>query len=302
MNSLEVLKLQKEAITDLQANVSNHAKTQTIRKTQQYYERKIVRLDDWWFSFLRRHDDLLISPDPDQPYFKNNSFDSSKNVYNEFRAKLREELNEVTGGTYDDDDFVPQSGDNGGSSATQNETSTNEQQSAQSSAQSSAHLPSNSNANVSTSIALIVNVLREDATALLDEINGITGDETKGYAKANSDLLRETWTTFKNKYYEARAMGIQITFNLLAIQANYTTAMGRLNDMITPKSTNEEFKLPKNKLPDFNGKQSEWVTYIQLFDKMVHNTELDDSWEMQQLKTSLRSQNRSEYGTNCGKL
>lgn len=195
MTSLEILKLQKEAITDLQARVSTHAKTPSQRKNQHYYERKIVRLDDWWFSFVRRHDELLTNPDPEQPYFKNNSFDTSKNVYTDHRAKLREELDEVTGGTYDNDDFVPQTDDNGGPSNTQNAPSNNGQQPAHSSAHSSTHLPSNSNANVSTSIELIVNVLREDVIALLDEINGITGDETKGYAKANSDLLRETWTS-----------------------------------------------------------------------------------------------------------
>lgn len=54
-------------------------------------------------------------------------------------------------------------------------------------------------------------------------------------------------------------------------------------------NTNIQFALPKIKLPEFDGKPTDWRSFIALFDRMVHNNrQIDNGIKIEYLKTSIR--------------
>lgn len=54
-------------------------------------------------------------------------------------------------------------------------------------------------------------------------------------------------------------------------------------------SSSIQFSLPKIKLPEFDGKATDWRSFIALFDRMVHNNrQIDSGLKIEYLKTSIK--------------
>lgn len=67
----------------------------------------------------------------------------------------------------------------------------------------------------------------------------------------------------------------------------YQCALGKVIDNVKEKSAHIE--LPVIKIPDFHGKSTEWQSFIELFNRIVHNNQsISESVKMQYLQTSLK--------------
>lgn len=114
-----------------------------------------------------------------------------------------------------------------------------------------------------------------------------------GYARAQMELLKTAWSE-----YRAISVQIQITSNNeniktahTALQKQYAMASGVLTDIIRNSENKSNIELPKIKLPEFYGKNTEWCTFVELFNKIVHcNNNINDAIKMQYLKTSLKGE------------
>lgn len=293
----ELLKLQKQAITDLQSKTNAFKQDGQARKNVAYFERRLVRLDDWYATFKYRNGQLegFKEQDPEQPYFVNNTFSSTKNVFKMHKKELRDGLHELTGGNYDDADDLDTT--NVGNPSSQqpgdlnNSNSSDVHRSESVSNETNGIERSTNNINENDSIVAILNVLLDDVNEQIITTNDMSTQESTGVAKANLDLLHESWNVFKNKYYEAKSKQLSINFDIKTLQKSYIKAIGKLNDMLKQptKISNQSYELPKIKLPEFHGKDGEWRGFIDLFDKIIHtNAALTDDIKMQYLKTSLK--------------
>lgn len=69
----------------------------------------------------------------------------------------------------------------------------------------------------------------------------------------------------------------------------YNCALGKIIDNMSEKAAHIE--LPIIKIPDFYGKSTEWQSFIELFDRIVHNNDsVNASVKMQYLKISLKGE------------
>lgn len=122
---------------------------------------------------------------------------------------------------------------------------------------------------------------------ILDDIERNQG--SRSYVKAQMEMLKSTWNDFCLISFELKAKGASNAIIAIhkELQIKYTNALGRLNDVIACKSTNIE--LPTIRLPEFSGKNTEWRSFIELFDKIVHKKDgISDAVKMQYLKTNLK--------------
>lgn len=82
------------------------------------------------------------------------------------------------------------------------------------------------------------------------------------------------------------------------VQKKYVEATGKLNDLLNKQTSSDasassksRFLLPKLELPMFHGKETEWKSFISLFDRMVHNnTTIDDGLKVEYLKTCIKGE------------
>lgn len=268
----ELLKLQKVAISELQTRKKNFEKDSSDKKNIAYYERRIIRLDDWWQSFKYRNTEILRGEvDPDQPYIK---YESAKNIYHQHRNQLREELTAIAGENYDEernDSATPST------SLTNGEMNDRRQET---------QIVKQIDANA------ILKILLDDVNETITTINEMSNEESISSARVQVDLLKETWSTFKNKYYEEKAKDNNIKFDMATQQKAYIAAMSKLDDKINHRESNHKkavaIDLPKIKLPEFNGKATEWRAYIELFDEICKSNGVTDAMKMQYLKMTIK--------------
>lgn len=197
----ELLKWQKSAISELQEKVKNFEKDGAAKQDVPYFERRLVRLEDWYVSFKHRNKKIekLKKPatDKDQPYFTQNSYQGTKAIFTAHKKQLRDGLFKLTGETYDEtlDKSVidhPPHANEANDQVIASTVDQNANAAGSTSIENHAQM-SNSTAliNNNENITTILSVLFDDVNEILTTINEMTGNESAGFAKANSDLLRE---------------------------------------------------------------------------------------------------------------
>lgn len=93
--------------------------------------------------------------------------------------------------------------------------------------------------------------------------------------------------------YDEKAKNNDIQFDMATQQTAYVAGvMSKLNEKLNRRETSQKnIDLPKLKLPEFSGKATEWRSYIELFDTIVHTNEANnDAIKMQYLKTSIKGE------------
>lgn len=306
-----IIHTQKEAIKELQRKIVNFNKDNKTEKSKpEYFSRRIVRLDSWWIAFDARHTSLGAARETNHKYFTENLYESTKNLYHKHRQELQDglvkvapsgykmplELNEiienedVENGDEDDElnaildstlkDFME-------TSSTMDENLENASTSFNN---TNANDQARKNASLSNPEAEILKVLYQEIIELIQASENMDTDARPGLVQAQLDMLKETWTTFRSHYYNLRAANnpVSTQINMTAVQLKYTIATGHLNELFS--QDNNTAGLPKLKIPEFNGKQSEWRTFIELFNKIVHEKNISVSYKMQYLKSSLKGQ------------
>lgn len=138
--------------------------------------------------------------------------------------------------------------------------------------------------------AEIVKLLYIDLCNLIESAEKRDSYVQSGIIRAELEILRDTWSEFRSRYYGLSAISNQVSnqINMQALQKIYTNAIGKLIDLMN--KDNNASGLPTLKIPDFSGKTHEWRSFIELFNKIVHEKNISVSYKMQYLKSSLKGE------------
>lgn len=231
--------------------------------------------------------------DEAQPYFANNTFQKSQNVYLKIRQRIQNRLEQQPtsskGVQFDFklETLLPKFDNSDSDSDNDQEPNI------------SAHFGKIDDAckiPVGTIESYGLKLQLNDLQDIFDLSRSLSTEQnpSSGVISARIEILKSAWADFRRSYYEERAKeNVQIQFiDFKKAQESYTLAYGKLNDLKSNNSSqNENIQLPKLKIPEFSGKVSEWPGFITLFDKIVHeNSSISDGLKVQYLKTSLKSE------------
>ncbi|XP_031632584.1 uncharacterized protein LOC116346586, partial [Contarinia nasturtii] len=125
----------------------------------------------------------------------------------------------------------------------------------------------------------------------LQSAEKVNSDESAGIASAQTENLKQIWAEFRVAF---RALAVSSNkvhlqdIDFLQVQEQYVQVCGKLNDIANDAKKKANVELPKIKLPEFDGK-SNWIAFISLFDKIVHeNKSLDNGIKIQYLKSNVK--------------
>lgn len=128
-----------------------------------------------------------------------------------------------------------------------------------------------------------------DLCKLIESAEKRDSDVQRGIIQAELELLRETWNEFRTHYYELSATSNTVSerINMQALQSTYTKVVGKYIDSMTDDNASG---LPTLNIPEFSGNINEWRSFIELFNKIVHEKNISIAYKMQYLKSSLKGQ------------
>lgn len=268
-----LLEKQRQAIEQLNRIIINYAKDSKTRKTIDYYKKKIEELDYWHTEFVTTNNKLRpFEALSDQNYFTENKFDEAMGSQCNHMEVLQSALQSLE---YDS---------SGSSNKNTNEIELNLSGKTNESGQ-------NTLVNEYAPINKLLIVQQNEVKELINEINLVAENVSIGYAKAQIESLKMVWSDFRQSSIEFLASNSSnaVKLEYTELQRSYTTAKGILNDKINQGNSKSNVELPALKIPKFHGKNTEWRTFIELFDRIVHNNnKINNAIKMQYLKTSLK--------------
>lgn len=136
-------------------------------------------------------------------------------------------------------------------------------------------------ANETKTKVTILKLQAMDMKNVLKTVKKMNNEVSIGYAHAQLEILKTSWNDFRVTLYELRGASVAIdgVINYTKLLGEFASALGKLND-ITHQQKNKQstnIKLPEIKLPQFDGSSTTWKTYIELFNKIVHGNESEQS-------------------------
>lgn len=95
-----LLATQKSLLEELTKLQSNTKKDGPSRMNENYLRQRLKKLNELWTNFCANNTELSPFRDgnPTQPYFSQNVYHQTKNIYDEFSAYLGKKLCEISGG------------------------------------------------------------------------------------------------------------------------------------------------------------------------------------------------------------
>lgn len=248
---------QKELIESLQNIKTTYGRDSEDRKTYEYLEKRITTANNYWQTFSKNDEDLQAykATATEQPYFKNDTFNTTKALYTDIILMLQLKLHEVKGDSDDDDRHI----------------------------QRTWQL---ARVEMIDLLILMSAVGEADTRGALEiqieSAKGIWKEVRKKYLDAQ-DIADEDNADANKKNYEA------LFQRYITVIGKVQDAITDLNTMDREKKKYVE--LPKLKLPDFDGKMAHWSNFIELFNQIVHNNKaIGDDARMQYLKTSVKGE------------
>lgn len=295
MNSKEIselLKAQKTNLSELERLFRNYKKDGQSRKTETYLREKHDEIDYLW-SEIEENDKILRQLHLiNQPYFQNKSFDTAQSVYKSFIDDICKRIKTIENSASEEssgDEEIFQISDTE-QDENKNITPTESNQSTSKKQQSTMLKADDQEAHKEQSLALFKLKLKEIEELIASATEGITS-MSRGYRKAQIDLLKESWSEFRNCYFLLMSQNYDLQVNYSELQGRYVHLIGLLNESVDDNLMNDVAQMPKIKMPEFGGKISQWPSFIGLFDKMVHDKPtIDKTIKIQYLITSLKGE------------
>lgn len=255
---------QKESFNELNRLITNYGKDSQARKTKpEYFLKKICAFEEIWESVKERHELLMPFATADQPYFAENTYTKMNDIYEKTTNELKSKYIEKGGVVL----------------------SVVEQQSAKASTTAQA-------AQTKPNKSTMLEINHDELLDLIIGIEHVVKKPSIGYMKTHLDLMKNAWSEFRKSYAESQLKADEETnINFTEVQQLFIEACGKINDAIQllESCKNDAMNLPKLRLPDFDGKNTPWYTFIGLFNKMVHDkTTIDDGIKMEYLKTCIK--------------
>lgn len=284
-----LLKQQADAINLLDRIIINFSKDPKNRKTADYFRKKITELDDWRQYFVNADVKLKPYEQYDQPYFVDKLFERTMEAQRKHMEVLRTSLDgfESSSSSAKNDQQMDQQN---GSDTAGNQTAENTDGIENILNLSNPIILNDSNPFHSSEMN-VLNTRETELKSIIEIIHQEGELLSIGYAKIQNKLLEAAWNDYRelSMNLQASANDQLIKNRYQMYQRRYAEAMGSLDYIIFNVSGKCNVELPKIKLPEFNGKNTEWRTFIELFDKIVHcNRSINNAIKMQYLKTCLK--------------
>lgn len=285
-----LLKQQADAISLLDRIIINFSKDLKNRKTIDYFRKKITELDEWRQYFVNTDMKLRPYEQYDQPYFNDNLFDQAMEAQAKHIQVLKTALDRIESSSSSSDLDRHNELDSRNAESKTDNNHILDKPNPIILDETDPIILNNTNPFNSSEMS-ILNTREEELKSIIEIIYQDGDLITTGYAKTQHGLLKDAW----NDYREL-SMNLQASRNddnvknrYQMYRQKYAEAMGKIDDIIHTVSSKNNVELPKIKLPEFHGKNTEWRTFIELFDKIVHcNCNINDAIKMQYLKTCLK--------------
>lgn len=209
----------------------------------------------------------------------------SQSVLPQNVAQANREQTPVKNANNADDQQLPQSSNGNVSQPTQKVSGNNATNLTQNN--KAAISTTNNNAKQQTELMMRYDELMD----LIISSENLRNDASHGRIKMQIEILNASWTDLRQIVYRERLEGGNIGFNYNFVLEKYLQVTGRLNDFskkvnVVEPNSNAQFSLPKLNLPQFSGKASEWIRFISLFNRMVHqNKQIDNGLKIEYLKS-----------------
>lgn len=265
-------KSQKTHLQELERLFRNYNKDGSARKTEVYLRKKYDEIEYLWSEIDDNNSALQKLDIFNQPYFREKSFDNAQKVYKSFVENIQSLLLQLIPSSSSDSDFEPAL--DGNNSQNKMNSDDDPHQSTQK----------------KQKVALF-NLKLNEVETLLITASEITSSTSRGFRKAQMEMLKEAWGEFRINYFSLTAQDYNLEINYSEIQNKYMNLIGKLNEFDDDNAKIDIAQMPKIKIPEFDGTFSEWPSFIALFDKIVHTkTTIDDAIKIQYLKTSLKGE------------
>lgn len=262
----EIAKAQETLGKKLKTLFTNYKKDAHERKNEQYFLKKTAEFEAIWESIEENHKQLIKLDVPTHPYFTTSYF-----------CQLQELLQEITKHISDSKQKFLQAAK---PLAQQEALYYNPNQ---------CQAPKNRLKEEEVRVHQMSQTLRDISTELINE-------QSRSRYQFLLEKLSKQWDVISEIYIELQVQEIDHTIKnpIQDLEKQYEETVQNLQDKIqgvqqTVRQCN--IVLPQIKLPNFDGLYEEWVTFRDIFIKVVHeNPTITTIEKMQYLKTHVRGE------------
>lgn len=297
---VELLEQQKGRVLALQQAIASYGKdSRKYKASDSYHEKKLKKLQDWWLVFEKTNNELRPHLKTGQPYLDEDTFKDAMELYKSYRTTIQHDM------------LKAEAQKEKGTAAMRNQVNGDESQQNHSEHASTSTEAVNQGSN-DTSVNLLAD--SEDDEGMMEssdstemrvlnfqflEMKQILKEAEKvnegaGLATAQLEMVKTVWADFRAAYRNISiANGTESLTHIKFhdMQATFLAICGKLNDVIGENKNGNRINtlLPKIKIPEFDGKATNWRAFKDIFDTSVHNdVTLSKGMKMQLLKTNLK--------------
>lgn len=310
-----LLAIQSTEIDLLQRLIRNFGKDGPARKDLDYLKEKQLLFAEKFQRISINNTTLerTKKTDCDQDYFKKDVFDDIKLLYMSVEDQIKLKIGEIEQSPMDspinscgslEDTMFPSPEKTTSDNESEATTSAQEKQGDSNPAEKTTNNDFEKHLEEQLDLSInfmptnndMISLQYDEIMDMLANVEDINNNTSIGIVSAHLDNLKSTWNEFRKTMYQARVDGKEINFSYNSLLQTYMSKIGKLNEILnTPKSIVKEntsssiqFASPKIELPTFSGKPSEWRGFISLFDRMVHNTKMENGMKIEYLKTRVK--------------
>lgn len=302
---------QKKAIEKLGEFIRNYKADPKIRKKEiTYYEKKLRQLEEWWVKFDANNTKIMNITDVDKTslYFEENSFERAKDVYMNQRTKVQDDQKKLQTKL---DERARKAEEKKSTTAAAASQSTTEYQTTtklnntfvdidsiaeliesgenDEESEDETSLEMDGEESLPSEVKVYIFQWKELKKAVGDAEN-VDMYASHGTASAQLENVKMLWNEFRTAHRNiAMIENGKHCKNMDVIQSRFFAVISRLNDIVHGNSSKQQsVQLPKIKLPEFDGKPSNWRAFKDLYDKIVHfNHSISNEIKAQYLKSNL---------------
>lgn len=214
----------------------------------------------WQKEFKNNHEKLQEFDYSEQPYATENTYENAMKAYNDHWNALQDGLAAFHDDSDEDaldSDIEDDENNVSGHKRDGLLTITDENS-------------SSGNTTEQDSGEIMLKVVYNDLVEIVTIIKTIERDATLGYLRAQMEIAKDTFNTFKQTYVmeAAKKNAICDRIDFRAVQNSYALAIGKLNDIIQGASDSKKIdkvQIPKAKIPEFDGKITAWKAFRECF-------------------------------------
>lgn len=291
---------QRKLLTELSNAIRNYRADGKERKKElSYYAKKLQKLDEIWAKFEKNDSTIRDDPELDmsQEYFTQDTYDRAKKIYEDQRevivngeralkTKIEEKeleknsaASSVTKKTVftDFNDLFDEQSDNENVNLRGDGIHDDDE------------IGDENEGESAPDVVRVYFFMAKELKSAINTAEKINSHESQGIANAQLENLKTVWSEFRIAHRELSVSEHKKhCVNISDFQSRYLNIIGKLNDLVNGGSSKQSVQLPKIKLPEFDGEQSKWRAFKDLFDKIVHsNVTISESIKVQYLKSNL---------------